>query len=247
MSFIEKIKLIRRAWLYRLRSDAGEISYLLNKVPEGSVVFDIGAHKGAYTYWMQKAAGNEGKVISFEPQQKGFTFLRALVKTMRWQNVIVENLALSNLISEKTLFIKKQALSISYEASLENKYADNFMEEKVSTITINDYCKRKNMVPSFIKIDVEGHEWEVLQGAEEILQEYHPAILLECEARHIGKEKVIQCFNYLKSLGYNSSFVYKNSRRPLSEFDFNKHQNQTTDKFWRSPDYCNNFIFEFIG
>ena len=70
MQLKEYFKLMYRAWKYRLRSDKNEIRFLLETIKKGSVTFDVGAHKGGYTYWMKKAVGKNGKVIAFEPQQK---------------------------------------------------------------------------------------------------------------------------------------------------------------------------------
>lgn len=244
MPFIEKLKLWRRAWLYRYKEDIGEINYLISKIKKGDTVFDIGAHKAAYTYWMRKATGNNGTVICFEPQEKGFAYLIFLKQLMSWRNVEIENKALSDVTGEKTLYIQHQPFTVSFEASLENKYSENFSEQKISTTTVDEYCLEKNLGPSFVKIDVEGHEWEVLQGAKKIMEKYHPFILLECEARHIGKDKVNSCLQFLLSIGYKGYFIHGKLKRPLSDFNFDLHQSATGEKFWRSPDYCNNFIFE---
>jgi hypothetical protein len=50
-------------------------------------------------------------------------------------------------------------------------------------------------------------------------------------------------FSYLNSLGYQGSFVCRNRLRPLSEFDAAVHQRQDGERFWKSKDYCNNFVF----
>lgn len=244
MPVFEQLKLWRRALIYRYRVDPGEINYILHHLSKGDIAFDIGAHKGAYTFWMRQSVGKSGKVIAFEPQPQGFTFLQQLFNTSYWSNIKIENFALSDSSTEKKFYIQQQPFNVSYEASLEKKYTADYTEQIVQTITVDHYCKTNNIIPAFIKIDVEGHEWEVLNGAAEILTAYHPAILLECEARHIGKEKVFRCFNFLTGLGYRGFFIHHKIKRSLQEFDISKHQNQSGDKFWESPDYCNNFIFE---
>jgi hypothetical protein len=50
-------------------------------------------------------------------------------------------------------------------------------------------------------------------------------------------------FGYLGSLGYQGTFVCHGRVRPLSEFDAEVHQRAEGDWFWKSKDYCNNFIF----
>jgi len=50
-------------------------------------------------------------------------------------------------------------------------------------------------------------------------------------------------FSYLEGLGYEGSFVWRNQVFPVSTFDAALHQRQHGEWFWKSKDYCNNFIF----
>ena len=62
MPLVEKVQLLYRAWRYRFKLDPQEISFLLGNVSAGQTCVDIGAHKGAYTYWMQRAVGPTGRI-----------------------------------------------------------------------------------------------------------------------------------------------------------------------------------------
>jgi hypothetical protein len=85
---------------------------------------------------------------------------------------------------------------------------------------------------------VEGNELSVFMGAKEILTQYKPKILFECEARFIGEQKVFETFVFLEDLGYTGYFIKDTIRKPISEFSLLHHQHI------RSGAYCNNFIFE---
>ena len=63
---------------------------------------------------------------------------------------------------------------------------------------------------SFIKIDVEGHETEVIKGSERTIKNNKPILLVEIEEQYTQK-KVEETINYINSLGYNS-FYFKNNR-----------------------------------
>lgn len=243
MQWLEKLKLLNRAYKYRYKDDIGEISFLLSTIRRGATVMDIGAHKGGYLFWMQQLVGETGKVIAFEPQLKGYEYLSKLRSLMRWDHVRVENMALSDEEAETTLYIQEQIFDVSFEASLENKYTSGVITQQIMTSTIDRYCTRHHLSPSFLKIDVEGHEWNVLKGAKETLRQFHPAILLECEARHIGEEKARACFELILSFGYKGHFIHQEELQPLSLFDFKKHQLQTGENFWKKKGYCNNFVF----
>ena len=53
--FYHKPRFLIRAYKYYSGYDKDEIRYVINNLKEGDVAFDIGAHKGAYTYWMRKS------------------------------------------------------------------------------------------------------------------------------------------------------------------------------------------------
>jgi FkbM family methyltransferase len=234
---VEHLKLLFRAWKYRLVDNPEEITYLLHIIQKGETVIDVGAHKGGYTYWMSKAVGKRGRVIAFEPQKKGATFLKELFIT---PNVQVEHQALSNRVGQQQLYIQPQAYNVSFEASLENKY-ENANVEVIETTTIDEYCHTQGLDPSFIKIDVEGHEVKVIEGAVEVLLKYEPILLVECEIRHTEREGQERIFRLLKDLHY-SGFFYRKGKRFCIE-EFNPEQDQHTERAG-SRDYINNFYFE---
>ncbi|MBA2746049.1 MAG: FkbM family methyltransferase, partial [Flavisolibacter sp.] len=192
--WIDLLKLLFRAGKYRFVQDRPEFRFMMQKIRKGAVVIDIGAHKGGYSFWMKEAIGKEGKLIAFEPQEKGYLILKDLFKQ---SNVTLENMAVSDTEETRTLYIQPQQNIVSYEASLENKYEDPD-QAFVRTTTIDRYCSKHNIIPGFIKIDVEGHELQVIQGARDTLTTHHPGLLVEAEARHIGEEKLSALFKLLQ-------------------------------------------------
>jgi hypothetical protein len=94
-----------------------------------------------------------------------------------------------------------------------------------------------------LKIDVEGAEMEVFRGAERILKKQKPALLFECESRHIDSGDISPVFHFLSQFGYSGSFFMSGARIPVAELRPEVHQKQDGDQFWQSPTYCNNFLF----
>ena len=74
-----------------------------------------------------------------------------------------------------------------------------------STLTLDELVRANDLRPSFIKIDVEGAEYEVLLGAEKTLKEFHPILMTELHPdwldKNVGVEKIVK---YLQGLGYSS-------------------------------------------
>ena len=88
------LRWIFRAWRYRLLIEKPEIIFLLNHLKLGQVVLDIGAHKGAYTYWMSNRVGESGRVIAFEPQPELNSYLSKISSHVPTKNIYVESKAI---------------------------------------------------------------------------------------------------------------------------------------------------------
>jgi hypothetical protein len=117
----------------------------------------------------------------------------------------------------------------------------------VDVTTLDDFFAERPHGPNYLKIDVEGHELAVLNGARRTLATYRPTILVECEARHRPDADVRPVFEFLQSLGYTGSFFLNRGRRPLAEFDPAVHQRLDPAKPERLPrGYVNNFAFEHM-
>ena len=202
---------------------------MLNHLKLGYTAIDIGAHKGAYTYWMSKYVGNEGRVFSFEPQPDLHNQLVSLIKHSNNKNINLEASALSSAKGKDTLKIPGGGTSPS--ASLINKKSQNISETiLIKKTTLDDYFYKKNQIPvNFIKCDVEGHEADVFYGAKKTLIKYMPILLFEC---HRSEEEKGDLFNYLVDLGYTGYFFHVTQkdhanifRRGIGEYiHFSKHR-----------------------
>ena len=100
-----------------------------------------------------------------------------------------------------------------------NEYSWNFTE----TVRWDDLVFGKfNVKPNILKIDVEGFEYEVLQGAEEVLKQYSPRIIIETHSKEL-REK---CHSFLSEKGY---LLVDEGRTVI-----NKSGNEITNLFYKS-------------
>ena len=222
----------RRARRYRRKQNPGEIGYILDHVQPGDWVVDIGAHKGAFSYWFLEAVGPKGRVFAFEPQPLLAARLAKLAVSRG--NLQVENAGVSSKAERRELFLPDKETSAA--ASLEKLAGRDDRSLQVETKTLDEYFARRTMPISLMKIDVEGHEMQVFQGAVQLLKQDRPALIFECEQRHLTKTTIHDVFHYLEELGYGGSFFQGTRRRPLSEMT----EAMTVHG---SPDYVNNFLF----
>src|SRR3954467_7427486 len=234
-----RVKFIYRAYRYRLRVAPLEIRFLRRNLRRGQVAVDIGCHKGAYTYWMRRSVGASGAVYAFEPQPKQVAYLREAFSAMRYDNVELVPMAVSDRTGQTTLHVPSMS---SHFASLEAKRdikPGTSSDTLVQITTLDDFFEssKQRRPPNFLKIDVEGHELSVLNGARRTLEQHHPTILVECEARHRSDHDGQPVFDLLQSVGYTGSFFQLGQRRPLSEFDPATHQRFDPDVPRLPPDY----------
>lgn len=176
-----------------------EIDSLIKKfVKPGSTVLDIGAHIGLHTLSMSLYAGANGKVLAFEPQRKIYRELVIHLAINECQNVTAWRCALGDRIGMAEMGIPA--------TDNEGSRSIGAGTEVVPLSTL-DAFQLENI--SFIKIDVENFEYEVLQGAYQTIMNNRPIIIIEVMARRTPDrlEKTIQTLNLLTGMGYHLVFI----------------------------------------
>ncbi len=234
----QKLSLLIRAHKYRRHNDPAEIDFAMRTIKPGDRVIDLGAHKGAYTYWLAKAAGKSGRVVSVEPQQYLAERLAGLMKGK--PQVSVKWAAITTNTGTGTLSM--HACGSSHSASIAG-FPDGQVREtlNVPTITLADLMAEQKLDRvDFIKCDVEGHEGAVFDASRDVLAQYRPTILVEWEERHSqGEFGGVQGMKTIfDPLNYRIRFFQGGVLRPLSEFDASKHQ------VLGQGEYCNNFVLD---
>jgi len=235
-----ELRLLYRGLKARYRDQKAELGTLARALSRGDIAVDVGANKGSYTWGLARAAG---RVVAFEPQRALAGKLAKACGAAGLSNVRVEAAGVSAKSGRLTLNIPGDGDSpdASFEAHAERRGGAHRIE--VPTYALDDYFRDEAARIGAIKIDVEGHEAAVLEGAAGLIAKHHPAIVVECEQRHLGSGTVEQVIGRLLDAGYTGYFVQRGALRPVSEFDRAVHQPMGEGRFWDEPDYCNNFVF----
>ena len=236
----ESIRFRTRALKALLRDQRAEFSVIRRHLRPGDIACDIGANKGSFIYWLSWWVRN-GRVVAFEPQPELARRLTNVCRVIRLCNVKVEAKAVYSHSGNQDLFVPK---GHGPGASLNRKAleTESFATLSVPLVSLDEYFKENDKI-GLLKIDVEGAEFGVLKGAERILRQHAPLLVFECENRHLAPGNVQDVFSYLEGLGYEGRFVWRNQVFPIAKFDATIHQRQHHEWFWKSKDYCNNFIF----
>jgi FkbM family methyltransferase len=141
-------------------------------IEPGDVVLECGAHHGCTTILLSKWVEDEGKVVTFEPFHKNCEIVRKNIELNGLKNVTLERKAVG---AEKG-YIKINGTSNS-SVVLSNPGI------KVELTCLDDY---EHLKPNFLKIDVEGFEHQVLQGAQRILSK-RPKLAIEIHTETLSQ------------------------------------------------------------
>ena len=221
----------------KICGDHEEEMKLLKKLVrrEGRFI-DVGANRGVYAYSMVEWCKH---IELFEPNPDCAAVLNSFAAAR--SNLHVFEVALSDSQGEASLRVPIDASGVEHDSSA-----------AISAIVVGrfrEYCVRLTTLDSFlfgdvdlIKIDVEGHESCVINGAVKTISSQMPALLIEIEQRHL-KYPISDVFRQVQNLGYEGFFLNKtNMLRPLSEFDLAIHQ-LAANFSSRGAHYINNFVF----
>ncbi len=158
----------------RFTADEPEYSVLKDWLSPGDVVIDVGANIGQYTRRMAEHVGPMGSVIALEPMQETFRLLTANVGDVA--HVTLLKLAASDMGREVSmdLPVSRSGLANYYRASISDGGAYRVRAIQLDSLGLNRL--------SLIKIDAEGHELQVLQGALNILARFRPTLIVEASA-----------------------------------------------------------------
>jgi len=181
----------------------GENIIMSQFISEGDTVIDVGANIGTTVLSLAKKVGKLGKVIAFEPQSIMAQCLQTNLTLNDILNVSVHTIALSN---------KNGWANINNLDFLENgRYGEAGISEKgtrIKTIKL-DEIKVDNC--SLVKIDVEAHEWEVIQGGQQFLKKHKPVLYMEAKKEIKGTKKYLK---WLFENGWNCYWHYAFWFRP---------------------------------
>ncbi|SEG91639.1 methyltransferase, FkbM family [Nonomuraea solani] len=174
----------------RMSLSEPELLGLAEFVRPGAVCFDIGAAYGMYTYPLARLAGPAGQVHGFEPLPVPYRILEAGLRAAGARNVRVTNAALGSSSGwERLVLPYRFGLPIHGWAHLEKglrRPGGKTLE--VAVHTVDGVCELRELSRvDFMKLDVEGAELDVLDGAAWTIEQHRPALLLEIEERHLGK------------------------------------------------------------
>ncbi|MGB2599463.1 MAG: FkbM family methyltransferase [Candidatus Omnitrophota bacterium] len=201
-----------------------ETLYVINKyVKSGDTCFDIGANVGPVSFALAKKAGSDGRVFAFEPG--GFLF-------QRLTDNIKLNPSYAEIIKAYKIGFSDKIETLTWNEDKDNRGNAGFLlqkpnqEEKIELITIDDFFQKNKIEKvGFIKIDVEGMEYEVVKGAMNTIKKHKPILYYETgffekgfwAERGRGEKVNLWIEEILKEIGYR---IYKVENNTVTETQY---------------------------
>jgi len=180
-----------------------EETFEILKTIDSPFFIDIGANLGAFT--LLALFKSDLKVLAFEPFNKVADILEELIEFNKLKDSVeIQRTALSNYIGEAKLKCCYNHSGMSTLGPSFNLLP--YIEEEVQVTTLDEFCKTSSITKiDFIKIDIEGSELFMLEGAKHTIKKFRPVILIETARKRTDyfnyiPDKIIEC---LKSFGYN--------------------------------------------
>jgi FkbM family methyltransferase len=175
-------------------------------LPKGAVFLDVGAHIGTFTLKGARQVGSAGMVVAFEPNPDTATLLRDNIVANHLENVNVQEIACTDKDQQLTLYAAPINNTGASSLSKSNAaYGDAPRPFEVRGRPIDDVVRELKLDRvDAIKIDVEGAELQVLQGAVETLKRFHPKIVLEIVPVQLASFHTtpLEVASFIKSAGY---------------------------------------------
>lgn len=198
------------------------LKVLLAEVEADQTVVDVGANIGYFTCLAAKHC-TRGRIYSFELGVENFKILERNIALNGFDNVVPEFAAVSD-VSGKVM-VKDSAVGNAVLKMVENRSESDLVE--VKSFSLDDYCRRNEVTPDFIKIDVEGAEMKVLLGMQNILRR-DVKLLIEIHEKdllyfHSSKDEVLM---FLQSFGFMLRTIENDVRKNILIFAFKPHKSE---------------------
>ena len=192
--------------IHEIRGENPEYEVMKSLLSEGDTFVDVGANFGTFSLLASRIVGASGIVIAVEPQERLAAMIEESLTLSEIQHCRVERVACGSASGERTLLVPADDSGrAGFFAGFSAR--PGHAKQSVTVKTLDELIQRHGgSPPALIKIDVEGSEIDVLDGAESTIRQFMPAILVElnrwsAEAAGRTTDDVME---RLGSFGYSS-------------------------------------------
>ena len=176
-------------------------------IHSGDICLDVGANIGTFSVLIARLVGSDGRVFAFEPFEQTRQLLAKNLQLNDVANIVkIQSQVISDRINSYGSRLNSKNMGATRFQENKNNSEDNNLESNFTSTTLDFWIRDRSEIQSLqaIKIDVEGMEIKVIQGATELLKKYQPILYIEvCKSQYKNYgfniedlEKILQDFGY---------------------------------------------------
>jgi FkbM family methyltransferase len=189
--------------------EQGTISILQSRLKTGHTFIDVGANIGFLSLTAASIVGNEGSVIAFEPHPKTFSLLSENAHLNGFSQIKLNQKGVGAINETVTIYSEDKNRG---GASITNKRSD-----KGTTIQVERLDDLYSGEVDMIKIDVEGYEMNVLLGAEQLIRNSHPILIVEFSTDRNNVTSGLEMYEWIQKLGIYSFYKLEHGKERKSK------------------------------
>lgn len=176
-------------------------------IKNGMNIIDIGSNIGYYAL-LESRLISEGHVYAIEPVPENFYLLNKNIRINNFKNITTFNFAIGDLNGSIEMFIYDRCNWSSVKPNPEGSLLKTI---KVPIVTLDKFLELYSIRnPHFIRMDVEGYEFNILKGAQKTLKNVKPLIIcIEMHPHLMSENETKECLNLLKSNGFNVKTIVR--------------------------------------
>lgn len=178
-------------WYHGKNRERHSLEICQQAIRPGDTVIEVGGHIGYLSLFFSQLVGDSGHVHVFEPGVNNLPYIEqnvrsrpniTLVKKGAGNETGTATFYLENLAGQNNSLVKDFDV---LQRNLKNAFDGGvrITESSIDVIRLDDYVAQTRIVPNFLKIDVEGFEFEVLDGLRDTMR-HRPAIFVEVQRHH---------------------------------------------------------------
>jgi FkbM family methyltransferase len=164
-------------------------SLCINECKGKKCVLDLGAHIGLVSMPSSAVLAPEGRIYSFEPAGENLKYLKYHIQINGIKNIEAVDCLVGSCEKDEVPFFEESDYGGLNSTANVNSMVDDsrlFTKSLKRQVSIDFFCKNRDIHPEIIKIDVEGAEIDVLEGALNTLKTDKPVIFLSYHPKHIA-------------------------------------------------------------
>lgn len=188
-------------WYHGRARELGTMRLFEELIRPQDTVVEVGGHIGFITMYLAKLVGVSGKVVVFEPGSNNLPYLRHNTRSLATVQIVEQAVSSEDgmaVLHEESLTGQNNSLVASFQGFAVNAahaYVDtDVCSREVPIVSLDTFFHGVNV--DFVKIDIEGHEYAALRGAEQLLHRCHPKMMVEIQADQSA------IYDMLSELGY---------------------------------------------